>query len=250
MTEGKLKVGFAGARWLGVNCLKYIKSNKDVEITHVCFPQKSEKVWWKDVADHEEVEKMGYKITPWEKWKNLKFDLIFSVLHGGIFKKDHLDRSKFGIVNLHPAPLPEYRGCNSYAHAIMNGDKYYRVSLHYVNEGIDNGPVVGQNTIKILDSDTGFSLYEKAQTSALGLFKEHANSIIADAKKGEKYPSRKQDESKAKYYKRDSLSNKEAHLSWEAKKLINFVRALDFPPFEPAFIILNGKKIYLTLNQR
>lgn len=248
--QKKLKVGVAGARWLGVNCLSFLKEIKGVEITHVCFPIKKEAVWWKDVIDEDEVSKMGFKITPWSKWQNLEFDLVFSILHGGIFKKNHLDHSRFGAINLHPAPLPQYRGCNSYAHAIMNGDKQYRVSMHYITEGIDDGPIIGQNTIKIRINETGFTLYQKSQISAISLFKQYAPKIIKAAKKGNKFPAKTQDDGKANYYKRDSLKNKECDLVWDKSKLYNFVRALDFPPFEPAHIILNGQKIFLTLNQR
>lgn len=250
MNEKKLIVGVAGARWLGVNCLSFLKEIDDIKITRVCFPSKSEPVWWKDVIDEEETNKMGFTITPWNMWRNLEFDLVFSILHGGIFKKVHLDNSRFGVINLHPAPLPEYRGCNSYAHAIMNGDKKYRVTMHYVDEGIDDGPIIGQNTIEIQTNDTGFSLYQKSQKSALALFKRYAPKIIEAARKGNRFPARIQDENKANYYKRDSLNNKEANLNWSQSKLYNFIRALDFPPFEPAHIRLNDKKTYLTINQR
>lgn len=250
MKQRKLKISIAGARWLGVNCLSFLAGIDGIEITHACFPNKKEKVWWKDVVDEDEVRKIGFKITPWQNWQDLKFDLVFSILHGGIFKTAHLNNSRFGVINLHPAPLPEYRGCNSYAHAIMNGDKTYRVTMHYVDEGIDDGPIIGQNSIGIEDNDTGYSLYKKAQKSALNLFKQYAPKIIEYAKDGKLFPAKKQDESKANYYKRDSLKNKEANLNWDNKKLYDFVRALDFPPFEPAYIILKGRKIYLTLNQR
>lgn len=246
----KLKIGVAGARWLGVRCLSFLTGIDDIEISHVCFPDKRESVWWRDVIDEDEVRKMGFKITPWPEWQNLKFDLVFSILHSGIFKAVHLNNSSFGIINLHPAPLPEYRGCNSYAHAIMNDDKSYRVTMHYVDEGIDDGPIVGQNSIKIEDTDTGYSLYQKAQKSAFDLFKRYAPKIIESAQTGKLYPAKKQDVSRACYYKRDSLKNKEAKLSWDRDKFYNFIRALDFPPFEPAYIVLNGEKIYLTLNQR
>lgn len=250
MNQKKLKVGVAGARWLGVNCLEFLKDFNGVDITYVCMPKKRELVWWKDVIDEVEVERMGFKITPWAKWQSLKFDLVFSILHGEIFKDYHLDNSRLGVINLHPAPLPEYRGCNSYAHAIMNGDKNYSVSMHYVDEGIDDGPVIATNTLRIEKQDTGYTLYQKSQASAFELFKRTVPQIIEQAVKSEKIKSKVQDEKKANYYKRDSLSRKEVKLTWDKEKLYNFIRALDFPPFEPAHVVLSGEKIYLTLDQR
>lgn len=250
MKQKELKVGVAGARWLGINCLSFLKRIDGIEITHACFPSKKDSVWWKDIVDEDEVRKMGLRFTHWKEWQNLKFDLVFSILHGRIFKTVHLKNSRLGIINLHPAPLPEYRGCNSYAHAIMNGDKTYRVTMHYVDEGIDDGPIISQNLIKIKKSDTGYSLYQKAQASAFELFVEYAPKIIEHAKKGKLYPAREQNEKRARYYMRDSLKDKEANLSWNRLKLYNFVRALDFSPFEPSYVIINGEKVYLTLNQR
>ena len=245
MRRRKLSIGFAGARWLGINCLSYLNGLNGVEITRVCFPKKDENVWWKDLVDEDELKKMGFRITPWSKWHGFEFDLVFSVLHGRIFKNFHLQKSRHGVVNLHPAPLPQYRGCNSYAHAIMNGDRNYRVTMHYVDDGIDDGPIIGQNIIKMEKRDTGFSLYQKSQISALKLFKQLAPKIVNSAIGGKLMESRVQDETRANYYKRDSLSNKEVDLSWERRKLYNFIRALDFPPFEPAYFLLNGEKIYI-----
>ena len=249
MKHRKLRVGVAGARWLGVNCLLFLRQNKSIEIPHICFPEKKEKVWWNDVVDEDETRKMGFKITPWKEWQNLEFDLVFSVLHGRIFKSDHLKNSKLGVINLHPAPLPKYRGCNSYAHAIMNGESEYGVTMHYVDEGIDDGPIIAQNVFKIDKRDSGYSLYRKSQVSAFALFKKFSPKIIELAKEGKRLSSKVQAETYAHYYKRDSLKNKRAELFWKKDKLYNFIRALDFPPFEPAYFLLNGEKIYLTLNR-
>lgn len=246
MKKKAVTVGFAGARWLGVECFKYLAKRKDVEIKAVCFPKKVEKVWWKDIVDEEEVKKLGFKIIEWEKWQNIRLDLAFSVLHGGIFKQRHLDNYKLGAINLHPAPLPEYRGCNSYAHAIMNGDRKYKVTMHYIESGVDTGPIIDQGVLPITSEDTGFSLYQKAQEVALEVFRKNLPAIIGQALNGSRVKAKHQDEKKANYYKRDSLYNKEVNLSWKSKDIINFVRALDFPPHEPAFTMLGGRKIYLT----
>lgn len=250
MSKQKIIVGFAGARWLGVECFKLLSKRSDVEIKAVCFPKRSEHVWWKDVVDENEVKKLGFKITPWNEWQNLKFDIAFSVLHGGIFKANHIDNCRFGVINLHPAPLPEYRGCNSYAHAIMNGDKTYRVTMHYIEPGIDTGPIIDYGKLPINADDTGYSLYNNAQKVAFGVFKKNLPGLINSAKGGTRVEATKQNESKARYYKRDSLKNKEADINWGDNKLYNFVRALDFPPFEPSFTVKDGQKIFLITKKR
>ena len=245
----KLKIGFAGARFLGVECLKFINKRRDVKIAHVCFPSRTRKVWWKDVVDEDEVERLGLKITPWEKWDNLKFDLVFSVLHDRIFKKHHIENAKYGIVNLHTAKVPEYRGCNVFSHSIMNGEIRHGLTLHYVDEGIDSGSVVSETSLSIRKEDTAQTLYDRAQKKAAIFFKKIAPKIIDYAKKGRFHPAKSQDETRANYYDRDSLSNKEVSLDWNKEKLYNFVRAVDFPPLEPAYILVGEKKVYLTVSK-
>lgn len=246
----ELSIGVAGARWLGIKCLQYLHKQKDVKITYVCFPQKKDHVWWTDIVDEDEVNKIGLKVTPWKEWNNIKFDLVFSVLHGGIFKKYHLENSKYGIINLHCAPLPQYRGCNGTAHAIMNGDKYFGATLHYVDEKVDTGGIINQIKVKINDLDTGLTLYNKTEKAAFKLFTKTVPEILSFARSGKFYPTDKQDESKANYYFRNSLSNKEINFNWPRKKQFDFIRALDFPPHEPAFMKINNKKVYLTINKK
>lgn len=248
MSSKKITIGVCGARRLGTVCLRLLTMMPELKITAVCFPKRTKKVWWKDVVDEDEVNRLGFKITPWEEWKDRKFDLVFSVLHDRIFKKIHIANSRYGIINLHTASLPKYRGSNTFFHAIANGEKEYQVTLHYVDEGIDSGPIIAARTIKIDVSDTGWNLYKKAQQVAYALFSQNISTIISAAQKGLKVASRVQNSNQAVCYPRIELNN-QANLKWNKERLYNFVRALEFPPFEPAYILLKGKKIFLTLGK-
>lgn len=248
MKPKKITIGVCGARWLGVKCLRLLANMPAIEIKAVCFPKRTKKVWWKDVVDEDEVNRLGYTITPWEEWENRTFDLVFSVLHDRIFKLSHIANSRYGIINLHTAPLPKYRGSNTFFHAIANGEKEYQVTLHFVDEGIDSGPIIATRSMKIDVLDTGWSLYKKAQRHAFTLFSQNIPSIIAAAQKGIRVASHVQNHRQAMYYPRIEL-HKQANLKWSKERLYNFVRALDFPPFEPAHILVKGKKILLTLGK-
>jgi methionyl-tRNA formyltransferase len=243
----KLKVLFCGARWLGIECLKELmKYKKDAEIIGAIIPRKNEKVWWDDIIDENEVRKFRIKIMSWEKVEYLKkIDLVFSVLHGPIFRQSFIRRVKYGIINLHPAPLPYYRGCNGNAHAIINREKKFGTSLHYVDEGIDTGSIIETYWIKINTDDTGKSLYDRTHKLASKLFRDKLPIILKEAKKGKKLPSIPQNNRLTRYYPRTSLSDKEANMLWPKRRIYDFTRALQFPPFEPAFFKYKGKKIHL-----
>jgi len=243
----KFKVLFCGARWLGIECLKELnKYKKNLEIIGAMIPRKNEKVWWNDIVEEEEVNKLGVTIIDQKKAANLRdLDLVFSVLHGPIFERSFINRVKLGILNLHPAPLPYYRGCNGNAHAIINGDKKFGTSLHYVDEGIDTGPIIETYWLKINSGDTGRTLYDRTHMLAKKLFHDKLPAVIEGAKKGKKLSSTLQNNRIARYYPRNSLSNKEVNMLWSKRKIYDFTRALQFPPFEPAFFKYKDKKIHL-----
>ena len=69
-----------------------------------------------------------------------KCDIIISVQYHAILKKDQIARSELAI-NLHIAPLPEYRGCNQFSFAILNEDKEFGVTIHELDESIDGGDI-------------------------------------------------------------------------------------------------------------
>jgi len=153
-------------------------------------------------------------------------ELVVSVLTDHIFTADEIAQPECGIVNLHPAPLPEYRGCNSYSHAILNDDFVYRVTLHRVDAGIDTGPIIDDASMTLLQHDTARSLHDRAQAFALMVFAKNLHIITRHA-----YSLRAQDESKARYYRRDSLEpyrNLADHPEGEWPRIR---RALNFPPF-------------------
>lgn len=128
------------------------------------------------------------------------FDLGISAAGTRIFTRDEIARARLGIVNLHLAPLPEYRGRFSATHAILNGTEY-GVTAHYVDEGIDTGPIIAERRFPILSDDTAGSLRIRALAEGTRLFL----GILPLLLMGKRLPSRPQDESRARYFDRFSL---------------------------------------------
>jgi len=230
-----MRVGFIGGKWLGIKCLEVLCRDNRFDVVAVSVPPRDRNVWWDDVVDEDEVERLGFSNTTPEDVLYQNLDLVFSVLTGHIFTSN--DLLKFSIINLHPAPLPYYRGCNSYAHAIMNKEPYYGVSLHYIDEGIDTGPVIDVDWMPIYDDDTGKSLYHRAQPIALTMFKRNLSGIYDAHSWGSRTATTTQDDSQAKYYKRDSLQE---HMSihYTDEEADRKIRALTFPPHPLPKLIL------------
>ncbi len=90
-----------------------------------------------------------------------KIDLIILAGYMRILSPDFVRAYKGKIINIHPALLPSFPGINSARQALEYGVKYTGVTVHYVDEGVDTGPIILQSVVEIEDSDTEESLLEK-----------------------------------------------------------------------------------------
>jgi len=59
-----------------------------------------------------------------------------------------------GFINYHPGPLPAYKGPNQYQNAIDAGEINWGVTLHYMDENYDTGPIITKKSIKLHEPPT------------------------------------------------------------------------------------------------
>jgi methionyl-tRNA formyltransferase len=81
--------------------------------------------------------------------RSYKPDLIISILGNQIFKEQLINLAPKGCINLHTAMLPKYRGLMPTFWVLKNNEKYTGVSVFYVDKGIDSGPIITQEKVKI-----------------------------------------------------------------------------------------------------
>ena len=62
------------------------------------------------------------------------------------------------MINIHPALLPAYRGLDTHARALADGVKIHGCTVHFVVPAMDEGPILAQAAVPVLDSDTAESL--------------------------------------------------------------------------------------------
>jgi phosphoribosylglycinamide formyltransferase-1 len=72
------------------------------------------------------------------------------------------------LLNIHPGLLPAYRGLNTHERALADGVKIHGCTVHFVVPAMDEGPIIAQTAVAVLDSDTPDSL------AARVLAEEHA----------------------------------------------------------------------------
>ena len=80
---------------------------------------------------------------------DLKPDLLISIAGNEIFRQPFIELAPLGCLNLHTALLPKYRGLMPSFWVLRNGETETGVSVFYVDEGIDSGPILVQERIAI-----------------------------------------------------------------------------------------------------
>ena len=176
-----------------------------------------------------------------------EIDFLLSVQHPWILPSKITELFEKSAFNFHNAKLPEYQGHNCCNHAILNSDKNYTVTLHYLEKGVDAGDIIYESTFDLSKNETAATLYKKANKEALRLFKKLIDSLVS----GKDLPAIPQKLEDGVFYKRDSLDKfREVDPGLTSKEKSIIARALYFPPFEPAYEIVNGFKLYLVPSEK
>lgn len=104
------------------------------------------------------------------------------IILGGtrIIRENILNIPSIGTINAHPGLLPNYRGVDVIPWAIYNGDDI-GVTVHFVNRGVDTGPIITKEIIKIEPGDNISVLRRKAEIIAGKLMSETLINIIKGA---------------------------------------------------------------------
>lgn len=179
--------------------------------------------------------------------KRLEPDMAVAAGFGEIVPPEYLDVPRRGCVNVHPGYLPHARGYNPNVWSIVEGIPA-GVSIHVMAEAVDAGDIIARRKVASSFADTGKSLYERMERAAVDLFTETWPAIEA----GEANRIQ-QDESAARtHYKREfsDLCEIDPHETYEAKELLDVLRALTFPPFENAYMEVDGKKYTIDVDIR
>jgi len=95
--------------------------------------------------------------------KKDKVDLIISVASPQIFRKELINTPPLGCINVHGAPLPKYRGMLPSFWMLANNEKEGAVTIHYINEKIDDGDIILQQKYAIDPNETLHSLILKSK---------------------------------------------------------------------------------------
>jgi methionyl-tRNA formyltransferase len=173
------------------------------------------------------------QIQEWEP------NVIVVAAYGQILKTNILQAAPFGCVNIHASLLPRWRGVSPIQAAIINGDRETGVTIMKMDEGIDTGDILKQESIPIGPHDTGGTIFDKLSHLGASLIVETLPAYLS----GNISPI-PQGESPTPYAPMLSRSDGELDFNQSAKKLALQVRAYNPWPGTYMFWRKSRLKIY------
>lgn len=245
-----MRIFYLGNNWIGWQILEWLQE-QDEEIVGLAVHPPSKRKYGDSIIAAADLESDyifdGSKLHQAkvvDAIRSLRPDIGLSILFGYIMKPEFLSVFSEGVVNLHPALLPFNRGSYPNVWSIIDGTPA-GVTIHHVNEGIDTGDIIAQREVIVSPIDTGETLYSRLEEASIELFCE----VWPKIRSGNVDPI-PQDVQAGTYYRKDDVDQIDIiqlDETYLARTLINTLRARTFPPYPGAYILINGRRIYLRL---
>jgi phosphoribosylglycinamide formyltransferase-1 len=105
-----------------------------------------------------------------EALRAAQVDLIVLAGFMRVLKGEFLRAFEGRIVNVHPSLLPSFPGLEAWKQALDHGVKIAGCTVHFVDAGVDAGPIIGQQTLPVLDHDTAESLHARIHAAEHELY--------------------------------------------------------------------------------
>ena len=162
----KLSIGyFADGPWSHLAFHKLIQDN-EIEIKFICVRYDTKDSTLYEYCQTYDIPYLRHANINSNEFLNTieKFqcDLFVSMSFNQIFKSSIINMPRYKSINCHAGKLPFYRGRNILNWVLINDEKEFGITVHYIDEGIDTGDIILQRTYPITDEDSYRSILEHA----------------------------------------------------------------------------------------
>lgn len=171
-----------------------------------------------------------------ETLKKFGADLGVSMSYNQIIKRNLMEIFPKGVINCHAGKLPHYRGRNVLNWALINDEKEIGVTCHYIDEGIDTGDIILQETFPVTDEDDYGTVLDKAFNLCPVVLTETMHLIRSDNVDATPQPKQ------GSYFIERRNGDEFIDWNWTSRQVFNFVRAITDPgPFARSWIHIDEK---------
>jgi methionyl-tRNA formyltransferase len=242
----QLKIGyFADGPW-SHEAFKLLIKDSDIKISFICVRADTQDDILKEYCVEHKIDYLKHQNINSKEFIDVvsKYccDLFVSMSFNQIFRKEIINLPKLKMINCHAGNLPFYRGRNILNWALINDEKEFGITVHFIDEGIDTGDIILQRTYPISEIDDYSTLLKVAYIEcavilydAIALFK---NGRVESKKQSEIHPT-------GFYCSQRGVGDEILDWGQSSRDIFNFVRAICRPgPMARAF--LNGKEMYIN----
>jgi phosphoribosylglycinamide formyltransferase-1 len=130
-----------------------------------------------DAADYESREERDVALAQWLQARGVELVVCAGYMH--LFRRPFFDYYGGRIVNTHSAPLPDFPGAHPIEDVLAAGVGETAATVHYVDEGMDTGPVIAAERVPVLPDDTADTLRTRVQAVEHRLLPEVVRELCA-----------------------------------------------------------------------
>lgn len=165
--------------------------------------------------------------------------IIYSVQYHELLRPRHIAKAKEMALNLHLAPLPEYRGCNQFSFAIMDAAHTFGVSIHQLDAYIDHGALFWEKRFSINEDIWVADLVAMANRAGYALFVQSLPAVA----KGQYTAIDTSSRTSAIHYRKEIDELKKLSLDMPAAECERRIRATSMPGYAPPYFVIGGRML-------
>ncbi len=190
----------------------------------------------------------GIPVLGTEDLADCSFDVGLSLMFDRPLPAAVVEKPPCGFVNIHLGPLPRLRGSNSVLHALrlapVDHIWTFGITMHYMVEAVDQGPVIDVEQFPIFPDDTAAELHSRTLGAVFPLFKRNIQSIVDSPGRLAATPQT----GPSRFFRKGEIDHL-VDLSGPDEVILAQIRALAFPGKPHGYIMIGGTRIFLTLDE-
>lgn len=155
-------------------------------------------------------------------------DIFVSLSFNQIFRANLFNVPRYKTINVHAGKLPFYRGRNILNWALINDEKEFGITVHYIDNDIDTGDIILQHAYSISDEDNYSTLLERAYVECAEILYEAIKLIQINDGNVQRI---KQNEIHPVGFYCGARKDGDERLNWQqtSREIFNFIRAICAP---------------------
>ena len=130
-----------------------------------------------ELDQYESREERDSAMADWLAGRGVQLVVCAGFMH--LLRRNFLERFEGRIVNTHSAPLPDFPGPHPIEDVLSAGAKETAATVHYVDEGVDSGPVIASERVPVRDDDTVETLRERVKAAEHRLLPRAVRELIS-----------------------------------------------------------------------